>query len=200
MSYTHSTFFFFFLLWFTLTVAHDESVFYIISVSGPDERFNTRPSAVRLITETEETECFACKILPMTSTYGQGDFSVKLGREQEMRRVQRSKRLQQLWLRWDALSEKNAGYADAIFFFFYRGGISLINSWIRKQLLPCYQFLLSAQFITQKWRKLILVALDLCTMKKANTSRPLFLFCTQFGLVRNKWWLIFLNLQILNEG
>lgn len=52
-------------------------------------------NATRLITETEEAECFACKIVPMTSAYGQGNFSVKL-REQEMKRVQRLKHLQQL--------------------------------------------------------------------------------------------------------
>lgn len=120
-------------------------------------------------------------------------FLSKTRREQEMRRVQRLKRLQQLWLRWDALSEKNAGYADA-FFFFYRGGISLINSWIRKQLLPCYQFLLSVQFITQKFVH------NEKGKHLGDISRPLFLFCTQFGLVRNKSWLIFLILQVLKEG
>lgn len=81
------------IITFALTIGHDESVFYRISVSSP---VNTWFPQVKKKINQLITECVASKILPMTSPYGQGNFSVQPW-EQEMRRVQRPKRLQKLW-------------------------------------------------------------------------------------------------------
>lgn len=105
MSYSSQHFFL--LLFFAFTVIYfdllDMTNQYFIEFHfrGPSNahistRKKKKAQPVGSSLETEDAECFACRILPMTSTYGQGDFSVKLGRGQEMRRVQRLKRLQQL--------------------------------------------------------------------------------------------------------
>lgn len=101
----------------------------------------TRKMTFVLITETEEAECFACKILPMTSTYGQGNFSakrLKAGNE-ESSKVETSAKTLTLTrcTEWKECYLK-VGYADALF---NTGGIltHTSNNLVRTQRVPCYQ-------------------------------------------------------------
>lgn len=94
----------------------------------------------RLITETEDAECFPCKILPMTSTYGQDNFSVKTLRagNEESSKVETS-----------ATTVTGMYWAEGklnkhIHYFTKVALCSCFNSWMRKQLFVSYQLLLSA--------------------------------------------------------
>ena len=78
VSYIHSTFLVFsqWTLWL-LGMTNECFIEYRFQVQQMQDFLRETEKMGLLIPETEEVECFACRILPMTSTYGQGNFSVK---------------------------------------------------------------------------------------------------------------------------
>ena len=99
---------------------------------APCEPFPQGEQPVRLITETQRR---ACKILPMTSTCGQGNFSVKLGQSRKWGKFKGwsvcsdcdfSEMLREKNVVW-RLGMPNAWHSDRT-----------LHRWIREQLESCY--------------------------------------------------------------
>lgn len=121
---------------------------------APCEPFPQGQQPIRRITETERC---ACKILPMTSTCGQGNFSVKLGQSRKWGKFKGwsvcsdcdfSEMLREKNVVW-RLGMPNAWHSDRT-----------LNRWSREQLDCCYY--------CREGTRFILGALHSCTVTKVR--------------------------------